>query len=1250
MFDARQKLRIIVDVRERFIFRDVGSPNCRQNAMIENEKNGLATSKSEYCRFSYNGLLEGIQIIDYNWRYIYVNDVLLEQYQTPSDELLGYSILDKFPDLKNTSVFTAMKKSMSARISKRMENKFVFKDGSERWFDLHIRPCDEGITILSLDITTHKNFEEKLVKANSLYAFLSQINQNIVHSKDVESLLVRSCQIAVDSGKFKMAWTGFFNDVENTIDMSAQSGFPTDLTERFQNRSIKKGGPQYSVWNSGQHYICHDIQNAPEFSDWKQFAEKYNISSCILLPLKIAGKTVGTLNLYSDKVRFSDDDEIALLIETASDISFALESFRKAEAHKAAEEKIVKNEEKFKHTLDNMLEGAQIHDFDWKYTYVNDAVVNFGIYSREELIGYTLMEKYPGIESSDLFKTFESCMISRQSAHVETEFVFPNGTIAFFDINIQPIPEGIFISSIDRSERQKAKVKLEKVNRLYAFNSAINQSIVHITDEQVLLQKTCEIATEIGGFQMAWIGFFERDCKTITLAAHFGIPKHEVELFANLSYAENSPQHHVLSNNTYYNCENIFDDANLESWRPFAKSHAINSGIVLPIRKNGNIIGTLNLYSTKANFADEEEISLLLEVTGDISFALDVFEKTKKQAVTEALVVANEKRFRALIEKSADMKTLARADGTLIYGSPSITKILGYHIDDIENASVFENIHPDDLPGFLQIRKAALEQNGSSYQFQIRILHKQGHYVWVEGTVTNMLNEPDVEALVSNFIDVTDKKLDEQRRTFDRNNLNALINNTKDLMWSVDRNFKLITSNRPFDRLMTSRHGQPMQKGTNVLDDDDSERIERYRRNYERAFSGEAFTQIDFYDSMPPVWAQISFYPIWNGQEIVGTACHSSDITDQKILEESLRRTIRKFSDYKYALDESAIVSITDNEGIMIHVNDNFCKISKYSRQELLGQDHRLVNSGYHPKSYMRTLWKTISAGKTWRGEIKNRAKDGAFYWVDATIIPFLNDDQGPYQYLAIRNDITQRKLADEQLMLNNAKLQKTNLELDRFVYSISHDLRSPLTSILGLLSLIEEETNEDDTLDHAKMIRSRIHRLDDFIKNILNYSRNNRTDLTIEKINLDSVARDVVDSLCSMKDARGISFQIDFEETVEFYSDRQGITTIMENLVSNAIKFHDDKSAAKYIKISGYSTRDHSYIRVADNGIGISPAYQQQVFDMFFRLSSKNDGSGIGLYIVKEVVEKLHGTIELDSEEGYGSTFHIKLKNLKYD
>ncbi|PBQ30434.1 hypothetical protein CNR22_01185 [Sphingobacteriaceae bacterium] len=609
--------------------------------------------------------------------------------------------------------------------------------------------------------------------------------------------------------------------------------------------------------------------------------------------LKIGKKRVKFLSAYKTSKMESSFNKVASLLTLFIEVYLAILiavfwRFRVEKLkRKKGEEDLRQKDVYFQSTLDHMQEGIQIHDFNWTYTYVNNALVNYSTYKREELIGQTLLQKYPGIEQSDLFKILQKSMLERVSQDIETEFVFPNGSKADFELSIQPVPEGIFILSIDRTERNKIKQKLIKVNRLYSFLSAINQSIVHTETEQHLLDKVCSIATEIGEFKMAYIGILDEHEK-LRIKSLRGDQKGAAQLLningldVNDQAYQHVPTVKVLKTGVYSHHNDMQNDPLLAQWTEKFIEHGINSSISLPIIIFGKVKGVIGIHASLKDFFDTEEISLLKEAAGDISFALENFEKIKRHKAVEDAASKNDRRYRALIEKSNDMKTLTDSTGELIYCSPSVLKTFDYSSEEFVGKKAFLFFHPEDVPSIVISRNKVIDMPGASYTFLSRLLHKNSEWIWCEGTVTNFLHEPAIEAMVTNFRDISEKKQMELHREFDKNNLNALINNTKDLMWSVDRSFRLITSNKPFNVFIEKTMKKTIKRGDSLLNEEfAAESLLNVKSSYMRAFTGEAFSEV-LQNGKDGSWSEVSFYPIQRNEQVIGTACFSRDISETR--------------------------------------------------------------------------------------------------------------------------------------------------------------------------------------------------------------------------------------------------------------------------------------------------------------------------------------------------------------------------------
>lgn len=243
-------------------------------------------------------------------------------------------------------------------------------------------------------------------------------------------------------------------------------------------------------------------------------------------------------------------------------------------------------------------------------------------------------------------------------------------------------------------------------------------------------------------------------------------------------------------------------------------------------------------------------------------------------------------------------------------------------------------------------------------------------------------------------------------------------------------------------------------------------------------------------------------------------------------------------------------------------------------------------------------------------------------------------------------NSSSERELKElaEEINGKNIRLEKTNAELDRFLYSTSHDLRSPLSSIKGLVNIARHETGDEKIQRYFGMMIDRVDKLDSFIKDIIDYSKNARTEIRQEHVDFNSLLAEVTDNLKYIEGAESIRFETDVRVSDSIIADRNRLSVVLNNLMANAIKYHDPRKEAQWIDVRVTKSERSLKLTVSDNGLGIDPEHQQKIFDMFYRGTVQSKGSGLGLYIVKETLSKMKGTIRVESTPGQGSAFLITL------
>jgi two-component system CheB/CheR fusion protein len=351
-----------------------------------------------------------------------------------------------------------------------------------------------------------------------------------------------------------------------------------------------------------------------------------------------------------------------------------------------------------------------------------------------------------------------------------------------------------------------------------------------------------------------------------------------------------------------------------------------------------------------------------------------------------------------------------------------------------------------------------------------------------------------------------------------------------------------------------------------------------------------------------------------------------------KGLEQRAFANVQQLADLKRALDEAAIVATTDVSGRITYVNDKFVDISGYSRDELLGQDHRIINSALHSKEFMRDLWRTIAGGRVWHGEIRNRAKDGHYYWVDTTIVPFLNERGKPYQYIAIRADITARKAAEERLTHQEALVR-----VGQLAAVVAHEVKNPLAGIKGAIQvLLSRRAEGDDEIAVMRDIISRVDALNELIGDLMLFARPRPPRLAA--VHVRPLLQEAADMLRRDRVSAGIDVSVNAEATV-VQADGELLRATLLNLLINAAQA---LGGAGGIAMAARREDGQVVITVRDTGPGIPAELRDQVFEPFF--TTKARGGGLGLPIARRTAELHGGTLTATYPPDGGTVMTLRL------
>ena len=679
------------------------------------------------------------------------------------------------------------------------------------------------------------------------------------------------------------------------------------------------------------------------------------------------------------------------------------------------------------------------------------------------------------------------------------------------------------------------------------------------------------------------------------------------------------------------------------------------------VKKNNEII-SLEIFGSS---------TLLNGKVGAIGTILDITERKRVDENLRRNIVKQ----RAMVANIADVIAIVDQDGINRYKSPNIEKWFGWRPDEIVGAHIWDVIHPKDLDPFQQFFATILNDPEAASTVECRYKCKNGAFKWVKITAVNLVSNTDINGVLLNYHDISNRKQTEDALRASRRQLTDIIEFLPDATVAVDREKRVIIWNKAIEKMTGVPAAEMIGKGDNAYaipfyGETRPLLMDFIFREYgdmpawypDAALEGDSLTVEVYCNALynnKGAWVYTKASPLHDQSgNIVGAIESIRDITERKYAEE----TIRKISS---AVEQSPVaIVITDTTGAIEYVNPKFTETTGYTSVEAMGQNPRILKSGNFPPEAYKELWDTILAGDIWRGEFHNKKKNGQLYWEHASISP-VRDTQGVItSFVAVKEDITDRKRAEEELLhLNETLEQRVAQEVEKnlrqehlliqqsrlaamgeMIGNIAHQWRQPLNALGILLFNIKDEyhfnTLDAAYLDQAVADGSRmVQKMSTTISDFANFFR---PDKEIKIFSALEQIKEAIALVESSFQSSHISIHIDAPLDLKLLGFPNEYSQVLLNLLTNAkeaILAHNQPHADR-VDIILAAQDGHGCVSVCDNGGGIPEEILGRIFDPYF--STKGKGSGIGLYMSKMIIERnMNGSITARNIEG-GAEFSV--------
>ncbi len=905
--------------------------------------------------------------------------------------------------------------------------------------------------------------------------------------------------------------------------------------------------------------------------------------------------------LRKDDSRYPVQMDLVSVRDEAGNLLYRVATQQDLSARKQTEKDLQQSQARFRAIFDQMLEGCQIIGYDWRYIYLNQAAEKHNRRPNTELTGQVFMEIWPGIESTHIFAMLQRCMEERIPCRLENEFTYPDGSTSWFDLSIQPVPEGVFILSIDITERKQSQetlhVALTKYRTLFE-NFPLG---ITVTDERGNILETNPMAEHLLGLSQA-----EQKQRSID-ASEWGI-----------IHIDGTPM----------------PESEFASVRALKEKHKIEN-VEMGIKKPDGNIGWLNVTAAP----------LPLEGYGVIITYGSMNER--KQAEDE--LKESEERFSVAFNASPVPQAITMQDsGEILVANNAFCQMFEYSLNELIGTTTTKLGMWEDSAA----RQAAMEEiraTGRMHPREISIRSRSGQLRTLMAAVEPIPWKGFACTILSVFDISLVKKTEETLRQRSEE-LEQLLDLLPAAIWiAEDPGCQVIRGNRFANELL----GVPGNANVSQTANAPSVRLRQFTQGRElnpdelpmqkAGQTGQPQADVELRIENPNGVTRTLLggaVPLFDPQNrprgVVGAFY---DITERKQVEEALRISQENFA-RAFESNPAALAITRIADETFVQINPAHSHIFGYQPNEIIGRQGSELNMYVDPNTHQEILRMLQENGQVRDYDLQIRAKSGEIK--DVVIFMQTIHFDGEACTLSASLDLTERKNIEYNL-------RRSNAELEQFAYVASHDLQEPLRAVAGMVQLLGQrykgqlDKRADEYIHHAVEASTRMQTL---INDLLDYSRVDRFGRPFETVDVEQALTLALNNLrVTIEESDA---EIIHDPLPIITADPGQLTQVLQNLVGNAIKFRGKRKPV--IHLSAKKVGEYWQFAIQDNGIGIEPQYFERIFLVFQRLHTRREypGTGIGLSLCKKIIERHGGKIWVQSKIEHGSTFYFTIPERK--